>query len=164
MNEFKKGPAFFSGPDDGESFWQPKPSTGYITNKVTPANSPYDTFSSGIQVLEPGASVVQHAHRYAHEMIFVYSGVGYIEMDGTRYEVEQDAMLIVGRGLQHLLVNTGDTQMKVLWVMFPPGLENWFEALGRPREPGDPLPDPFDRPTDIQEIQDRMNFVRPGEE
>jgi hypothetical protein len=56
MSEFAKGPVVVLGPEDGESFWQPLPSVGYIVNKLTPYNTPYDSFSLGIQVLEPGAA------------------------------------------------------------------------------------------------------------
>ena len=51
MSEFARGPVVVLGPDDGESFWQPLPSVGYIVNKLTPYNSPYDNFAMGLQVL-----------------------------------------------------------------------------------------------------------------
>ena len=57
MNSFTKGTAIVLGPDDGKSFWQPLPSRGYVVNKFSPYTSPYDNFSIGIQVLEPGARV-----------------------------------------------------------------------------------------------------------
>ena len=62
MNDFAKGSIVVLGPEEGESFWQPLPSTGYIVNKLTPYNTPYDSFSLGIQVLEPGAHIRRHAH------------------------------------------------------------------------------------------------------
>ena len=45
------------GPDEGMSLWQPLPSRGYVTVNLTPENTPYDTFSSGTQVLPPGCHV-----------------------------------------------------------------------------------------------------------
>ena len=57
MNSFAKGVAMVLGPEDGEALWQPLPSRGYVINKITPYNSPYDNFSTGIQVLEPGAHI-----------------------------------------------------------------------------------------------------------
>ena len=53
----EKGVALFVGAEEGQSYWQPKPSTGYVTVKVSPYNSPNDLISAGVQVLEPGASV-----------------------------------------------------------------------------------------------------------
>jgi hypothetical protein len=41
----------------------------------------------------------------------------------------------------------------------PSGLEDWFAALGRPRRPGEPAPQPFDRPSNLEDIQRRMRFV-----
>ena len=34
MNSFTKGIAIVLAPDDGESLWQPLPSTGYVINKI----------------------------------------------------------------------------------------------------------------------------------
>ena len=48
MNPFAKGSVVVLGPEEGELFWQPLPSTGYIVNKLTPYNTPYDSFSLGI--------------------------------------------------------------------------------------------------------------------
>ena len=55
VTDHAKGTAMVLGPEEGESFWQPLPSTGYVINKFNPYNSPYDSFSTGLQVLEPGA-------------------------------------------------------------------------------------------------------------
>lgn len=161
MSEYKKGPYIVVGPDEGEAHWQPLPSTGYIVSKITPYNSPYDTFSAGIQVLEPGRHVRQHAHERAHEMLFIYRGTGYAELDGERHELEEGSLILVGRAVQHVIYNTGDTQMKLLWMISPPGLEDWFSAIGRPKKPGEPMPEPFDRPEDVKAIQDQQRFIRP---
>ena len=64
------------GPDEGESQWQPLPSRGYVTLKLTPETTPYDTFTSGIQVLPPGCHVREHGHRQNHELIFIHEGTG----------------------------------------------------------------------------------------
>ena len=47
-------------------------------------------------------------------------------------------MVLVGRGLTHKIVNTGPGQLRMLWMISPPGLEDWFRAIGRPRQPGPP--------------------------
>jgi hypothetical protein len=53
--------------------------------------------------------------------------------------------------------------MRLIWFISPPGLEDWFRALGRPRQAGDPLPPPFDRPSNIKEIRTLQRFI-PSEE
>jgi gentisate 1,2-dioxygenase len=163
MTQAEKGPAIVLGPEDGDSFWQPNPSTGYIISKITPYNSPFDTFSTGIQVLEPGSAVREHGHERSHELLFVYEGTGHALVDGERHELEPGSMMLMGRRVLHYVQNDGDTQMKILWVIFPPGLEDWFQAIGRPRSAGEKDAPVFDRPDDVKDIQDQQRFVRPGE-
>jgi len=156
-----KGTAIVVGPEEGDSFWQPLPSTGHITAKITPYTAPYDDFASGIQVLEPGAAIREHGHQRAHELIFVYQGTGHAIIDGERYELKPETLIVVGRRVLHYLENEGDDQMRMLWVIFPPGLEDWFRAIGRPRTPGDGPPPVFERPDNVRDIQDQQKFLRP---
>jgi mannose-6-phosphate isomerase-like protein (cupin superfamily) len=142
------------GPDEGESIWQPEPTRGYVTVNLTPDNMPYDGFSSGIQVLPPGCNVREHGHRQNHELLFIYEGTG-------RCEIGPGSTVLFGRYARHLLENTGDVDMKLFWVFFPPGLEDWFRAIGRPRTPGEPMPDVFARPDDVMDVMKAMKFVPP---
>jgi hypothetical protein len=140
-----KGTSVVVGPEEGQSYWQPLPSTGYVTVKVSPYTAPWDLFSSGVQVLEPGASIRAHAHERAHEMLFVWQGEGRATIDGVT----------------HKIVNESAGEMKLLWVIFPAGLEDWFKAIGRPREPGATGPAPvFERPQDVGEIQRQQRFAK----
>jgi len=148
------------GPEDGESFWQPLPSTGYVINKINPYNSPYDSFSTGLQVLEPGAHIRRHAHERSHELLFCYQGNGEADINGKFYEVRPETMILIGRGLQHKVTNTGASQMRLLWLIAPPGLEDWFRAIGRPRWTGDSMPAPFERPANVELIQAQQRFIR----
>jgi mannose-6-phosphate isomerase-like protein (cupin superfamily) len=159
MNSFTKGVAIVLGPADGEALWQPLPSRGYVINKITPYNSPYDNFSIGIQVLEPGAHIRRHGHERSHEILFCFRGRGVAEIEDVTYEVREETIMLIGRGLQHKVSNTGSEQMRLLWFISPAGLEDWFRALGRPRQAGAPLPPAFDRPADIKEIQARQRFI-----
>ena len=146
------------GPDEGLSYWQPLPSSGYATVKLMPDNMPYDTFSSGTQILPPGRSIREHGHRQNHELVFIYEGRGCCVIDDVRYEIEPGTTVLFGRLAQHLIENTGDVDMKMFWVFFPPGLENWFHAIGRVRQVGDPMPEPFDRPDNVADVMAQMRF------
>jgi len=162
MKDYSKGELIISGPEDGDSYWQPLPSTGYITSKITPYNSPYNNFATGIQVIEPGTSIREHGHERSHELLFVYEGTGTAKVDGETYDLAQGSMIMVGRRRFHEVFASDDGQLKIMWVIFPPGLEDWFSAIGRPRNPAeDGAPPVFDRPEDVTEIQDRQRFVRP---
>ena len=154
-----KGVSLFVGAEEGESYWQPRPSTGYVTVKISPYNSRNDLVSAGVQVLEPGASVRRHAHERANEILFVFEGEGKAEIDGVWHRVSQGSTLMVGRYVQHYVENDGKVPLKMFWAIMPSGLEDWFKALGRPRKPGEPAPAPFDRPENVAEIQKQMRFV-----
>jgi len=167
MSEFAKGwpkgCVVVVGPEEGDSHWQPLPSRGYITSKLTPYNTPYDSFSLGIQVLEPGAHIRRHAHERQHEVLFCYAGEGWAEVDGERYEMRPETTVLIGRAMQHTVHNTGAVPMRMMWMIAPAGLEDWFRAIGRPRRPGEALPAAFERPADVAEIQARMRFIRSEE-
>ncbi|MCW5770597.1 MAG: cupin domain-containing protein [Rhodospirillaceae bacterium] len=155
----QKGVHLVSGPDDGTSYWQPQPSTGYATVKLHPGNSPINFLSAGIQVLEPGTHVRNHAHQRNDELLFVYEGTGRATIDGKDYALAPGALIAVGRYVEHIVFNDGPVPMKIFWVFAPPGLEDWFAAIGRPRQAGEPMPAPFTRPEDVAEVQKRVKFV-----
>jgi mannose-6-phosphate isomerase-like protein (cupin superfamily) len=164
MIDFAKGTVIALGPEDGESFWQPLPSTGYVISKINPYNSPHDTFSTGLQMLEPGAHIRRHAHERSHELLFCYRGTGLADVEGQLHDIRPETMILIGRGLQHKVTNTGTDQMRLLWLISPPGLEDWFRAIGRPRRAGEPMPAPFDRPADVGMIQAQQRFIRPDKD
>jgi mannose-6-phosphate isomerase-like protein (cupin superfamily) len=148
-------------PEEARSYWQPLPSSGYVTVSLSPTTTPYDTFSAGTQVLPPGRHVREHGHRQNHELVFIYEGEGRCEIEGVVHPLRPGTTVLFGRYARHIIENTGSTDMKLHWVFFPPGLEDWFAAIGRPRQPGDPMPEPFDRPAHVAAIQEQMRFVPP---
>lgn len=159
----QKGVHLVSGPEEGTSFWQPLPSTGYATVKLHPGNSPINFLSAGIQVLEPGTHVRNHAHQRNDELLFVYEGTGRGIVDGKTYPLSPGSLIAVGRYVEHVVHNDGPGQMKIFWVFASPGLEDWFAAIGRARKPGEPQPAPFPRPDNVAEVHQRLKFVAAGE-
>jgi len=149
------------GPEEGRSYWQPLPSRGHVTVQLDPSNMPYDTFSSGIQVLPPGCSVREHGHQRNHELVHVTSGTGTCTIDGTTYALVPGSTVLFGRDCRHTILNSGDHNMTMFWVFFPPGLEDWFHAIGQVRQPGDAMPDAFPRPENVTAIQSAMHFLSP---
>jgi quercetin dioxygenase-like cupin family protein len=117
----------------------------------------------GIQVLEPGAHVRRHGHERQHEVLFCYEGEGWAEIGDQRHVMRPETTILIGRGVMHKIQNTGPGQMRMLWMIAPAGLEDWFRAVGRPRKPGEPMPPPFERPSDVAEIQARQRFIRSDE-
>ena len=148
-------------PEDGRSYWQPEPSRGYVTVTLDPTTTPYDGFSAGLQVLPPGCSVREHGHQANHELLFIAEGTGTCTIEDDSYDIGPGHTVLFGRYARHLLVNTGDTDMRIYWVFMPPGLEHWFHAIGKPRVMGEPMPEAFARPDDVADVQAALRFVPP---
>lgn len=149
------------GPDEAPSWWQPLPSRGHVSVALSPENTPYDGFSSGVQVLPPGCSVREHGHQRNHELIFIHQGTGAVTIEDDTYGIEPGSIVLFGRHARHFLVNTGDVDMHMFWVFMPPGLEDWFAAIGKPRLRGEAMPEAFARPEDVADVQARLRFVPP---
>jgi mannose-6-phosphate isomerase-like protein (cupin superfamily) len=148
-------------PGEGESYWQPLPSRGYATIAICPDNNHHDTFSAGRQVLPPGCSIREHGHKRNHELLMVQSGSGTCTIDGVTHELGPGSIVLFGRYAVHTVLNTGDTDLTVFWVFMPPGLEDWYRAIGKPRSAGQEMPAPFARPDDVAEVQRQQRFVVP---
>jgi quercetin dioxygenase-like cupin family protein len=148
--------------DSARSYWQPLPSCGYVTVAITPDEAPFDEFSCGTQVLPPGRYIREHAHSRNHELIHICEGTGVLTADGVSRSVRAGDTVLFGRYSSHRLDNDGPGEMRLFWVFFPPGLEDWFHAIGRPRVAGEPAPEPFPRPDNVAEIMARMRFVPPA--
>ena len=48
--------------------------------------------------------------------------------------------------------------MTFVWYFTPGGLDAFFKEIGRPRQPGEPAPEPFPRPDNVAEIERRTVF------
>ena len=148
-------------PDQAPSWWQPLPSRGHVSVALSPENTPYDGFSSGLQVLPPGCSVREHGHQRNHELLFIHAGTGVCTIEDETHDLVPGSIVLFGRHARHHLVNTGSTDMQIFWVFMPPGLEDWFAAIGRPRVAGDAMPAPFGRPDSVGAVQENLRFVPP---
>lgn len=155
-----RGAVEVSPPDAGESFWQPVPANGWAEAKISWRGGPRASgFSSGVQVIAPGGYVREHRHGREHELLFFYSGRGRVETGGESHPVAEGAMMFIGPGNPHRIVNEGADDLKMMWVLMPGGLEDFFAAIGRRRTPGEPPPAPFPRPENAEEIERATVFA-----
>lgn len=161
MGTRRKGQHLVFGPEDGKSYWQPEPADGYATIKLSPENCESNAMAAGFQVIDPGGQIRPHAHARNEELLFVWEGTGVAEVEGERTDVEPGSLVYVSRWVEHTIINTGEVPLKVLWVITPPGLEDFFAAVGRPRQGGEPAPASFGRPENAQELVDAAHFARP---
>lgn len=155
----RKGQVIVLGPEDGESYWQPEPANGYVTIKVSPFSCESNSLAAGFQVIDPGGHIRAHGHARNEEILFVWEGTGCAVVDGREYAVEPGSMVYVGRMVRHSIVNKGTTQLKVLWIILPPGLEELMARIGKPRKPGEPRPENLARPPNAQDIYDKAWFA-----
>ncbi len=169
MDETARGPAFVVQPDEGESYWQPVPANGYAEVKVSPRNDPsIDGFSSGVQAIGPGGHVREHWHDAHEELLFCFEGEGRVRLNGVDHPFRPGTMVYVGPWNKHSIHNDGADDLKMTWLLRPGGLEDFFQAIGRPRKAGEAPPEPFPRPDNVGEIEAATVFTRldaspPGE-
>src|SRR5438067_12829860 len=92
-------------PQDGVSFWRPKPTNGYVTVKTSPSYGGPDGITMGIQVIPPGCHVAQHSHDRQVEILFCYEGQGEIDFDGERHPFVPGTTVIATPWRKHTIVN-----------------------------------------------------------
>ena len=165
MTEAADSLVFVVQPDDGESFWQPVPANGYAEVRVSHRKHPsIKSFASGIQVIAPGSYIREHVHPAQEELLFFFEGEGEAVIDGASHPLRAGTTVYVGAGHRHKFVNTSaDRPLKMCWVMMPggdAGLDDFFARIGRPRQPGEPAPEPFPRPADIEQIEAETVFTK----
>ena len=73
------------------------------------------SFISGISTFKPGVSVPVHSHN-TDEMVIVLEGKGECEIDGVKEQVSVFDTSYITAGEPHCFRNTGDEDMKILWV------------------------------------------------
>ena len=148
-----RGRAVVMQPDDGPSYWQPVPANGHTDPKLFPANTGFDALAMGYQTIGVGARVREHSHGDQVELQICFRGRGHVIVDGRSHPLVPSTACLLGHDVKHEIVNDGPEELVMLWVIAPPGLENFFAAIGRPRSAGDPAPAPFARPDDVVAIE-----------
>jgi len=152
-----RGRAVVMQPEDGPSYWQPVPANGHADPKLYPARTGFAGLSMGFQTIAPGSRVREHSHGDQIELQICFRGKGRVMVDGQSHPLVPGTACFLGYDVKHELINEStQDDLVMLWVITPHGLENFFEAIGRPRSSGDPAPVPFERPTDVIAIERRL--------
>lgn len=160
MSEKSAG-SFAVQPNTGESYWQPVPANGFVEVHVSRHRTETHTsFESGVQEVAPGGHVREHAHDPNEELILVIEGQGTATIDGVAHPMQAGTTLYLAPHSRHTFVNDGDGPLRFFWVLMPGGLSDFFAAIGREREAGDPVPAPFPRPDDVDRIEADTVFVK----
>jgi quercetin dioxygenase-like cupin family protein len=115
--------------DEGEILERGKDNT--ITVKVDPlTGSP--SMAAGTQTIGTGGGIPLHLHEDEDEMLFVHKGGGTATVGEQQTSISEGDTVYVPHGTWHG-VKTGDNGISILWVVTPPGLENFFREIGSPK-------------------------------
>ena len=159
LDSAARGDLLVVQPGTARAFWQPVPANGSITVDGAPGLVGMEQpFGFGTQTLPPGGFVREHLHDRNEELIHVISGTGRAVLDGVDYAMAPGLTIFLGRNRTHKFINEGSTDLHWAWLIVPNGLEQFFEAIGRPKYPGEAAPAPFARPADVLEIERRTVF------
>ena len=150
-------------PEEGQAYWQPIWANGYSIVKLSPKHGGPDDLAMGVQVIAPGGYVREHSHTANQEILFCFEGKGTLLVDGVPHPFVPGTTVYAGPGVKHKIINDGPGELKMTWTYLPPGLDDFFAAIGRPRRPGEPAPEPFERPADVHAIEARTGYGPPIE-
>jgi quercetin dioxygenase-like cupin family protein len=148
-----RGHGFVVQPDQGPSYWQPVPANGHADPKLYPSLTGFGTLAMGYQTIAPGSRVREHSHGDQVELQICFRGRGRVVVDGESHPLVPGTACMLGYDVKHEIINETDEDLVMLWVITPPGLENFFASIGRPRQAGEPIPEPFARPADVIAIE-----------
>ncbi|MCS7125030.1 MAG: cupin domain-containing protein [Candidatus Bathyarchaeota archaeon] len=75
----------------------------------------------GLGEMEPGKQIKPHVHEVEEEAYWILSGKGVAIIGEEKFEVEPEMSIFVPPKTMHQIINTGNTPLRWLWVMAPPG-------------------------------------------
>ena len=148
-----RGHAVVVQPGDGPSYWQPVPANGHADPALHPAVTRFEGLSMGYQTIAPGGRIREHSHGDQVELQICFRGRGRVLVNGASHALVPGTACFLGYDVRHEILNEGDEDLVMLWIVSPPGLEHFFRAIGRPRRPGEEAPEPFARPADVVAIE-----------
>lgn len=86
-------------------------------------------------------------------------------VDGEPHPLVPGTACFAGYDVKHEIINESDDEdLVMMWVIAPGGLEDFFATIGRPRQAGDPAPEPFERPADVIAVERELGIDNPAAE
>ena len=158
QHESVRGRAVVMQPGTAPSYWQPVPANGHADPTLFPANTGFEGLSMGFQTVAPNGRIREHSHGDQIELQICFRGQGRVMVDGEAHPLKPGTACFLGYDVKHEIINEGDDELVMLWVISPPGLEDFFRAVGQPRTAGEPDPAPFQRPADVVTVERQMGM------
>lgn len=153
-----RGHAVVMQPGDGPSYWQPMPANGHADPALYPANTGFEGLSMGFQTVAAKSRIREHSHGTQVELQICFRGKGRVMVEGVAHPLVPGTACFLGSDVKHEIINESDDDLVMLWVISPPGLEDFFRAIGRKRVAGDPAPSPFPRPDDVVAVERKLGL------
>lgn len=140
-----KSSSLVVGPDEGISFWSPRPANGHVEIKISPWNLSDTQHTVFFDELPPGCHIGEHSHQQGIVEIFtILSGSGEILLDDEIYPLQPETVIYVHNESRHSLRNTGNVPLRFMVIITPTGLEERFKAMGPEKKSDETAPTPFD--------------------
>jgi len=113
--------------DDVEGMTFP---AGRTTRVLTGQNLlPTENFSAGYVVIQPKGRIPLHTHSN-EEIYIIVKGTGRMRVGVEEEIVEAVSAIYIEPSAEHLLQNTGDDEMIMIFVYFPAGMaDHWSEEM-----------------------------------
>jgi mannose-6-phosphate isomerase-like protein (cupin superfamily) len=73
-----------------------------------------------VMALKPGEDIGAEVHEEHDQFIRIEEGVGKAIMDGVESDLTDGSAVVIPAGVEHNVINTGDTVMKLYTVYTPP--------------------------------------------
>ena len=102
-------------------------------------------------VVTPGNGPPPHIHSREDEAFYVLEGEVQFHADGSSFTATSGAWVTLAKGSLHYFENTGSTPARMLILVTPAGLEDFFLEVGREAIEGEPAP-VLPTPEDIQRL------------
>jgi quercetin dioxygenase-like cupin family protein len=112
------------GPTEGQHLIR---NAGSIFIKVDPSRGS-NNIALGTQQVPKRAGIRVHQHQEADEVLFALEGTGFGILGDRRIPIEKGSAIYIPRGVWHGVKNP-DSELLLLWVVAPPGLEAFFREV-----------------------------------
>ena len=119
---------------DGPSFTM----LGTTMRLIATATGTDGRFTVFEQVTPPGWGPPRHIHSREDEVVYILEGTYEISLGDERRTVSAGACAILPRGVPHGFRNVASTPGRLLGIIVPGGLEEYFVAVGKCSPPPSP--------------------------
>lgn len=164
LSKDRKGTLIHQMPDSGMSWWQARPTAGWVEVKMSPFACDVHHYAVLMQTIFPGSHVRKHAHNQLNETLLITKGLANASLDGGDEVIcPKGSLIIAGRNVFHWWGNAGATDVQNFAIIDPPGVEGALAFTGRKREKGTEWPTDIVRDASTGKmLHDRFGFVIHG--